>query len=75
MVYARFYVPNAMDKTKLTERLGDGVIILDGRNRSLTHHAIARRECIRRGCKAYSIHRAHLRDIVKNPHIITVAEA
>lgn len=44
---------------RLIPACGDrAVIILDGRVRSDTHHAIAEEECRKRGYKAYQLHKS-----------------
>lgn len=56
---------------ELIPACGDrAVIILDGRVRSDTHHAIAEEECRKRGYKAYQIHKSErFRDNPTSPLI------
>lgn len=50
MYYAQFFQRSAIDPEKIIEACGDrGVIILDGRESRNSHHAIAERECNKRG--------------------------
>jgi len=56
MIYAQFFQPSAIDRTKLIEATGDrSVIILDGRVCRTTHRKWAREECASRGYKAWQL--------------------
>jgi hypothetical protein len=60
MLYAQFFHRAVWPAgtTKIIESCGDrAVIILDGRERSTTHHAISRKECMKRGYLGYRLYR------------------
>ena len=56
MRYAQFFQKSATTPYRLIEACGDrAVVILDGRELTRSHHAIAREECEKRGYLAYQL--------------------
>lgn len=58
MIFAQFYQRAVYppESTKVIEACGDrAVIVLDGRERTATHHEISREECIKRGYLGYKL--------------------
>jgi hypothetical protein len=56
MIYAQFFQYSAIDKSQIIEACGDrSVIILDGRNSTGVHSALAEQECKKRGYVAYQV--------------------
>lgn len=57
MIYTQFYSKSAISND-LIESCGDrSVIILDGREKASSHHAISKSECIKRKYLAYALFR------------------
>ena len=58
MKYIQFFEGSATKPHRLEEACGDrGVVLLDGRERNVSHHKIARDECDTRGYLAYQLRR------------------
>lgn len=56
MIYAQFFQPSAIDKSRLIEACGDrAVVIYDARRRLADTLADARAECAKRGFSAFQL--------------------
>ena len=58
MYWVQFFQKSATTPHRLIEACGDrAVVILDGREATRSHNAIAREECEKRGYLAYQLHK------------------